>query len=188
MMGTSSKTSIDLARREDVQMTIKFGLTEELVNTQFGPVAALAAYYESQKVLEPLQTIIPAVEKSDFPLANQLTQVVLSILIGCEYLSMVNTRLRPERKLAQLYRIERFAHQSTLSRTLDGLSLTNLVELEQAVRAIGQRCSRTRHHDWRGFLQLDFDLSGLPCGKQALGSQKGFFSGKKTAQVANWLG
>jgi hypothetical protein len=26
-------------------MTIKFGLTEELVNTQFGPVAALAAYY-----------------------------------------------------------------------------------------------------------------------------------------------
>ena len=169
-------------------MTIKFGLTEELVNTQFGPVAALAAYYESQKVLEPLQSIIPAVAKSDFSLANQLTQVVLSILTGCEYLSMVNTRLRPERKLAQLYRIERFAHQSTLSRTLDGLSLTNLVELEQAVRAISQRCSRTRHHDWRGFLQLDFDLSGLPCGKRALGSQKGFFSGKKTAQVANWLG
>ena len=169
-------------------MTIKFGLTEELVNTQFGPVAALAAYYESQKVLEPLQIIIPAVEKSDFPLANQLTQVVLSILTGCEYLSMVNTRLRPERKLAQLYRIERFAHQSTLSRTLDGLSLTNLAELEHAVWAISQRCSRTRRHDWRGFLQLDFDLSGLPCGKHALGSQKGFFSGKKTAQVANWLG
>lgn len=166
-------------------MRIKFGLTKELVNTQFGPVAALAAYYESQKVLEPLQIIIPAVAKSDFPLANQLTQVVLSLLTGCEYLSMVNTRLRPERKLGQVYRTSGFAHQATLSRSLDGLSLTNLTELEQAVRAISQRCSRSRRHDWRGFLQLDFDLSGLPCGKQAQGSQKGFFSGKKTVQVAN---
>ena len=116
-------------------MTIKFGLTETLVNTQFGPVAAKAAYYENKKVLAPLQIIMPTVEKSNFPLANQLTQVVLSILTGCEYLSLVNTKLRPERKLAQLYRIEQFAHQSTLSRSLDGLSLTNLTELEQAVRA-----------------------------------------------------
>ena len=166
-------------------MSMKFGLTKELVNTQFGPVAALATYYERQKVLAPLQIIIPAVEKSDFPLANQLTQVILSLLTGCEYLSMVKTRLRPERKLAQVYRTSQFAHQATLSRTLDGLSLTNLVELEQAVRAISQRCSRTRRHDWRGFLQLDFDLSGLPCGKQAQGSQKGFFSGKKTAWGGN---
>jgi hypothetical protein len=102
MIGTSSKTSIGLAKREDVPMTIKFGLPKELVNTQIGPVAALAAYYESQKVLEPLQIIIPAVEKSEFPLANQLTQVILSILTGCEYLSMVNTRLRPELKLSGL--------------------------------------------------------------------------------------
>ena len=165
-------------------MTIKFGLTKELVNTQFGPVAALAAYYESQKVLEPLQIIIPAVAKSDFPLANQLTQVILSSFTGCEYVSMVNTRLRPERKLAQVYRIEQFAHQATLSRSLDGLSLTNLTELEQAVRTISQRCSRICQHDWRGFLQLDFDLSGLPCGKQAQGSKKGFFSEKKRHRSA----
>ena len=48
------------------------------------------------------ETVVPAVKKSDFPLANQLTQVLLSILSGCEYLSQVNTRLRPERKLAQV--------------------------------------------------------------------------------------
>ncbi len=166
-------------------MSIKFDLTEELVNTQFGPVAALAAYYESQQALEPLQIVTPAVEKSDFPLANQLTQVWLSILTGCEYVSVVNTRLRPERKLAQVYRMECFAHQSTLSRSVDGLSLTNLGELEQAVRTISHHCSRTRRHDWRGFLQLDFDLTGLPCGKQAQGSRKGYFSGKKTRLDGN---
>ncbi len=166
-------------------MTLKFSRTKKSVNTQFGPVAALLSYYEQQKVLEPLQKVVPAVKKSDFSLASQLTQVLLSILTGCQYLSQVNTRLRPERKFAQVYRTSRFAHQSTLSRSLDGLSLANLTELEQAVQAICQPCSRTRSHDWRGFLQLDFDLSGLPCGKQAQGSQKGYFSGKKTSLVAN---
>jgi hypothetical protein len=32
---------------------------------------------------------------------------------------------------------------------------------------------------------FDFDLSGLPCGKQAQGGQKGYFAGKKTGQVGN---
>jgi len=166
-------------------MPLKFKLTKKAVNTQFGPVAALLTYYEQQQVLKPLQKVVPAVKKSDFPLASQLTQVLLSILTGCEYLSQVNTRLRPERKFAQVYRIDQFAHWSTLSRSLDGLSLANLTELEQAVQDICRSCNQTRGQDWRGFLQLDFDLSGLPSGKQAQGSQKGYFSSKKTSLGAN---
>lgn len=161
-------------------MTIEFGLTSELVNTQFAPVVALAAYYEEQKVLGGLDLVIPVAEKREFSLSNQLTQVLLSILTGCESLSEVNSRLRPERIFAQLYRIECFAHQSTLSRTLDGLTQMNLSQLEAAVGQIGYPRSRTRGHDWRGFLELDFDLSGLACGKGAEKSQKGYFSGKKT--------
>jgi hypothetical protein len=185
MIGASKKSSLDLDDREDDPMTLKFKLTKKPVNTQFGPVAALLAYYEQQQVLEPFRKVVPAVKKSDFSLASQLTQVLLSILTGCEYLSQVNTRLRPERKFAQVYRIDQFAHSSTLSRSLDGLSLANLTELEQAVQDICRSCSQTRRHDWRGFLQLDFDLSGLPCGKQAQGSRKGYFSDKKTLRVAN---
>lgn len=166
-------------------MSIKFDVTDEWINTQFGPVAALAAYYESQKVLEPLELVIPAVVKSDYDLANQLTQILLSILTGCEYISLVNTRLRPERKLAQVYRKKGFAHQATLARSLDALSQTNLNQLAQAVGAISAGASRTRTHDWRGYLLLDCDLSGLPCGKQAQGSRKGYFSGKKTPLADN---
>ncbi len=161
-------------------MSLQFGSTPELTNTQFAPVAALAAYYEAQNVLEPLQSVTSEARQSDFTLANKLTQVILSILTGCEFISMVNTKLRPERQLAQLYRIACLAEQSTLSRALNGLTQMNLVELKVAVRQICHRCSRTLHHDWRGFLLLDFDLSGLPCGKQAEGSSKGYF-GKKTS-------
>lgn len=166
-------------------MTIEFDLTDDYLNTQFAPIGALVTYYQRQKVLDPLQLVVPAVKKRNYPLPNQLTQVFLSILSGCEYISTINTRLRPDHSLAQLYRIEQFAHSSTLSRSLDRLTLMNLGQLNQAVREITRRCSRALHHDWRGFLKLDFDLSGLPCGKQAQGSKKGYFSGKKTPLAAN---
>ena len=166
-------------------MSIEFGLTAELVNSQFAPVAALASYYEGQEILAPLQLVTPVTTKRDYPLASQLTQILLSILTGCEYLSVINTRLRPERKLAQLYRIEAFANQSTLSRTLDELTQMNLSQLETSVGKISRPCSRAYRHDWRGFLELDFDLSGLPCGPQAQGAKKGYFAGKKTRPGGN---
>ncbi len=153
-------------------MSLQFGLTPELTNTQFAPVAALSAHYEAQNVLRPLQSVTSEVKQSDFTLANKLTQVILSILTGCEFVSVVNTKLCPEQKLAQLYRIDRFADQSTLSRALNGLTQMNMVELNTAVQQTCHRCSRTLRHDWRGFLLLDFDLSGLPCGKQAKGGSK----------------
>ena len=166
-------------------MRLEFSTTDALTNTQFAPVAALIAYYEAQKVLEPLQSVTSDAQKGDFTLADKLEQVVWSILTGCPYISMVNTRLRPERLLAQVKRIDRFAEQSTLANALNVLTQMNLGQIETAVLQISHRCSRTLQHDWRGFLLLDFDLSGLPCGKQAEGSTKGYFSGKKTSPGGN---
>jgi hypothetical protein len=181
----SSKSSFDLGHEESEIMKLQFGLTQELTNTQYAPLAALLAYYEAEKVLEPLQSVISVAKSGDFTLAEKLEQTFVSILAGCEYISLVNTKLRPERKLAQVKRIERFADQSTLSRGLDDLTQMNLSQLEAAVRQISDHCSQTRHHDWRAFLELDFDLSALPCGQQAEGGQKGFASGKKTRLCAN---
>ena len=166
-------------------MKLQFGLTQELTNTQYAPLAALLACYEAEKALEPLQSVTSAAQSGDFTLAEKLAQTLVSILAGCEYISMVNTKLRPERKLAQVKRIACFADQSTLSRGLDDLTQMNLTQLEVAGRQISDRCSQTRQHDWRAFLELDFDLSALPCGEQAEGGQKGYASGKKTRLCAN---
>ena len=166
-------------------MRVEFGTTDELTNTQFAPVAALMAYYEAQNVLEPLQSVTSAATTGDFTLAEKLEQVVWSMLTGCQYISVVNIRLRPERMLAQVKRIDHFAEQSSLALALNELTQMNLDQLEASVRHISHRCSRTREHDWRGFLTLDFDLSGLPCGKQAEASKKGYFSGKKTSPDDN---
>jgi hypothetical protein len=168
-------------------MQLQFGLTQEFTNTQYAPLAALLAYYEAEKALEPLQSVTSATQNGDFTSAEKLEQTLVSILAGCEYISVVNTKLRPERKLAQVKRITDFADQSTLSRGLDDLTQMNLAQLELAVRQISDRCSQTRCHDWRAFLELDFDLSALPCGQQAEGGQKGYASGKNTGVCANWL-
>jgi hypothetical protein len=92
----------------------------------------------------------------------------------------VNVKLKSETALAQICQLERFSDQSNLSRTLDALTLMNLAQLRKGVTTIWYQHSPTVAHDWRGFLWLDFDLSGLPCGKTAEESQKGYFSGKKT--------
>jgi len=166
-------------------MKLHFGLTPELTNTQYAPLAALLAYYEAEKALEPLQSVTSATSSGDYTLPQKLEQTLVSILAGCQYIWLVNTKLRPERKLAQVKRIPRFADQSTLSRGLDELTQTNLEQLEAAVRHISHGFSRVWSHDWRGFLELDFDLSALPCGPQAQGGQKGYASGKKTYLCAN---
>lgn len=160
-------------------MTIEFGLTDEICNTQYGPLAALLVHYQQKKTLEPLTEVQIPIKKYDYSPSSKLEQVLLSILSGCETLTEFNTKIRPQQALAKVCNLEQFSDQSNLSRTLDALTLMNLEQLEAAIETIWQPHSQIQHHDWRGYLWLDFDLSGLPCGKQAQASQKGYFSGKK---------
>lgn len=166
-------------------MTIEIGLTKELTNTQYAPLAVICAYYQQQHRLEPLKEVAIPMRERDFSPGDKLIQVLLSILAGCETISEVNTRLKGETGLAAIWGWPGWADQSTLSRTLDSLTLKNLEPLRQSISASWYPDSQVKGHDWRAYLWLDFDLSGLPCGPQAQASQKGYFSDKKTAQVAN---
>lgn len=169
-------------------MTIEFGQTDELVNTQYAPLAVLLALYQQNQVLKPLEGVHIAMRTRDFTPQDKLKQVFVSILAGCRTLSEVNQKLKSELLLAQVGSWPRFADQSGLSRMLDALTLMNIEELRSAETKIWQDRSQTWRHDWRGYLWFDFDLSGLPCSSGAEASQKGYFSGKKTRPVANWHG
>lgn len=166
-------------------MNIEFGLTDELTNTQYAPLVALSAHYQAQHILKALEDVQIPMKKRDFSPTDKLIQVLLSILAGCKTLFEVNTRLKSEGCLAQVWQWDRFVDQSNLSRLLDALTLKQIEQLRGAVTRIWRVHGQTPQHDWRGYLWLDFDLSGLPCGKQAEASQKGYFSGKKTSPGAN---
>jgi hypothetical protein len=163
---------------------LKAGIETE-TNTRYAPLAALLACYQRENRFSPLEMLDMDMKTVRYSPVSKLQQVVVSILANCEYLSEVNCRLKTEAGLAQVCELEAFADQSTLSRNLDGLTLMNIDQLRQAGRQIWQRYSQAMRHDWRGFLWLDYDLSGLPSGKKGQGSVKGYFSGKKMSRDVN---
>lgn len=161
-------------------MNLEFDLTDDVSNTQYAPLAALSAHYQHHQVLATLEKVDLGMKTRNFSPVCKLKQVLVSILAGCETLTAFNHQLDGEAGLAAIWGWQKFADQSTLSRTLDALTLMNIAQLRTATTSIWHSISQTRQHDWRGFLLLDFDLSGLPCSPQAEASQKGYFSGKKT--------
>ena len=166
-------------------MNIEFGLTDDSFNTQFAPLAALSVHYKHNQLLVPLEKVDLRMKIREFSPVCKLKQVLVSILAGCETLTSFNSQLDGETGLAAIWGWKRFADQSNLSRTLDALTLMNIEQLRTSTTAIWRSMSQIRQHDWRSFLLLDFDLSGLPCSPRAEASQKGYFSGKKTSLDAS---
>jgi hypothetical protein len=166
-------------------MTLKIDFTYELTNTRFAPLAVLLALYQDKNLLEPLQQVLIPMRNRYFEPAEKLIQILVSILAGCETLSEVTTTLKQERSLASILRSDHFADQSSLSRTLDELTLKNIDELRASTAQIWKSHSQVIPRDWRKFLWLDYDLSALPCGPLAEKAMKGYFAEKKTPTDAN---
>lgn len=166
-------------------MRIQIDNQATVYNTKYAPLAVLLAHYKQNQILAGLEKVSVAMKTREFTPASKLQQVLFSILAGCQYIVEVNSKLKSEQALAQVWGLKRFAEQSTLSSTLDALTQMNSDQIQAAVMAQHRRSSGITGHDWRGFLWLDFDLSGLPCGKQGERASKGYFSDKKTWLVVN---
>jgi len=166
-------------------MDIKIGFTDELTNTSYAPMTALFALYQHNHLFKPLESVQIPMRKRDFEPHEKLIQVLLSMMAGCETLAEFNPKLKHEQVLAQTLNKLRLSDQSSLSRTLDALTLKQIDELRASIGQIWRSLSRVMNRDWRKYLWLDFDLSGLPCGTQAEASQKGYFAGKKTCVADN---
>lgn len=145
-------------------MSVEFGFSDELVNTQYAALAAMFVYYQQNQVLQPLEQVEIESKVREFRATHKLSQLLFSILAGCNTLSEVNPKLKQETALAKACGWSRFADQSNLSRLLDGLTLKQLKQLRTATTQIWRSQSWTLKHDWRAYLWLDYDLSGLPCG------------------------
>jgi hypothetical protein len=166
-------------------MTIEIGYTEDLTNTHYAPLIVLSEYYRRNQVLKPLTRVKIPMRRRDFSSADKLAQILMSILAGCQTISEVNPKLRSELGLAKIWGWDRFADQSSLSRTLDQLTQKNIGELRNSITQIWRGISQMKGRDWRSYLWLDFDLSGLPGSPGAEASQKGYFSDKKTLLDGN---
>jgi len=150
--------------------------------TQFAPLVALGYYVRSMDLFSPLwsRLIFDQPTHTIHPQAA-LLDVWVSILAGCRSLKQVNTRIRPDRLLAQAWGRPQFAEQSTLARVLDVCQAEQVQQLREGSRSIYRWIGAAPRHDWGQPLLIDIDLTHLPSGLHTQGAAKGYVSGKKGA-------
>ena len=158
--------------------------------TQFAPLVALGFFVRDQDLLSPIRSRLKFSQAThtEYPI-EALIEVWLSILAGCRSVWQINTKIRPDPVLAQAWGREQFAEQSTVARVLDSCQAEQVAQLRQGVESIyrwlGQAPQPQREV---GELLIDIDLTGLPAGRQAEGSCKGYFSQKKGHGDGSYVG
>ena len=115
--------------------------------------------------------------------SEKLKDLLINIWAGGERISSINNLLRTDEGLQRLFGRTACAEQSTISETLNAASAENVVEMEGFIRQVYRQHSSFYRHDYqKNWLLLDIDLTGLLAGKQAQGSQKGYFSGERNGR------
>ena len=158
------------------------GFSDMKANTQWAPLALLGYRLQQRKFFDPLYQQMDLNQKQiRYTSQDKLITCLVSMMSGCQAICHINTRIRPDRALAQCWGLECFAEQSTIADTLNQFTGRHVAQLRQAVNIIYLREGRAVQHDYntQGLLILDVDLTGLPASKHAEGSRKGYFSGKK---------
>lgn len=144
-------------------------------------LAALVAHMKAQGIFDEVRAGVHIGQKTviDSP-QDKVQDILLALLAGTQSLVQLNTLLRQDRALQQAAGRERSAEQSVAQQTLDAASADNVTELQQVLTRLLRRHSQVAHHAFRSqWLILDVDLTGLPAGKRAEGSVKGYFSQPK---------
>ena len=108
---------------------------------------------------------------------QKLYDAFITLLAGAQGLVEINSRLRSDPALQRAFGRTRCAEQSVVQETLDRCTTENVAQLEQAVATIIRRHGQAAHHNFtQGWLLLDGDMTGLPCGPKAACATKGYFA------------
>jgi hypothetical protein len=164
-------------------MSKRLGLSAMKRTTPYAPLAALGYLLRQRDFFAPLREHVPLDGKTvRHQPYEKLLDVVVSMLADCASLKQINTRLRPDTALAAAWGRDLCADQSPMARVLDAFTPVSVAQLRTASEQIYRREGKAVQHPFdQELLFLDIDLTGLPAGRRAEASTKGYFSGEKTA-------
>ena len=141
-------------------------------------LAALVALLKARGIFDELRAGVHIGQKTvkDSP-QDKVQDLLLALLCGTRRVVELNTLLRQDTALQRAAGRERCAEQSVAQQTLDAATQENVEQLQQVLSRLVGRYGQVAHHPFRSqLLILDVDLTGMPAGKQAEGSVKGYFS------------
>ncbi len=146
---------------------------------------------QDEKLLEPLHTFVKIKQKTvQHSPVDKLTDLLVAILLDCDVVCQVNTKLAQEVAVLHSFGREHSADQSSIQRTLSSCNSENVAQFQQALAHIFASNSRSRQHKFgknKPPLILDIDLTGLPCSKYYEGSCKGYFADCKPGTTGRQL-
>jgi hypothetical protein len=141
-------------------------------------MAVLAQQMQRMRIWETIGEVVHIQQKTvrHTPL-EKLQDVFLNIISGGQGLVEINSRVRPNRVLQELFGRGSCAEQSNASRTLDRCTVDNIQQMRSALLTLYVRHSQACRHDYRKAYQvLDIDFTGLLAGRQGELVTKGYFS------------
>ena len=157
------------------------------------PLCALGEVLRVREVFQPIHDTMSLPQKTVvYRPTDKLVFVVLGMLSGAETVSEIQTKVRPDRGLLGAFGYQRCADASVIQQTLDASTEATVASLEVALGEVrlkqGRRCQVSLASEDE--IGVDIDLSSLPIGKHAEGSEKGYVAKKPntyTRQLARMV-
>lgn len=114
---------------------------------------------------------------------EKLKDLLINIWAGGQGIADVNNRVRTDEALQKLFGRQACAEQSTISETVNAATEQTIQETETLVKQVLREYGSCYRHEYeKKWLLLEVDLTGLLAGKQAEGSEKGYFSGQRNGR------
>ncbi|MDQ5852397.1 MAG: transposase [Chloroflexota bacterium] len=141
-------------------------------------LAALGLKLRSLDLFGPVRETVKIAQKTVKHRPTQkLYDAFITLLTGAQGLVEINSRLRSDPAVQRAFGRSSCAEQSVVQETLDRCTAENVTQLEQAMAMIMRRYGQAAGHNFaQGWLLLDGDMTGLPCGPKAACATKGYFA------------
>jgi hypothetical protein len=153
-------------------------------DTQYAGLVTLAAWLQRKGIWQTVANKVVIRQKTvkHRPI-DKLLDVFIHILTGEQRMVTMNTGLRCDEGLQQAFGRETCVEQSLASTTLDRCDEETVAQMYEVCQALLRKHSRSYCHNYqRNWQVLDVDMTGLLAGRQAEGSEKGYFANKRGAR------
>jgi len=140
----------------------------QVTNTEHGMLVAMGEFLRQHGLLERLHQVPIPQKAHEFTPQAKLIEFLIGIVSGIEYLQDLNGGPQPlvaDAEVATAWGLKKFAHFTTVGRTLDCCDATTVTGLEAAITAFSRPFIEAAVHEEvrRGRrVVLDVDLTGRP--------------------------
>jgi Transposase DDE domain group 1 len=144
------------------------------MTTSRASLCALGEYLKRHCFFAPLREQVQIPQKTvRYRPIDKLLDGLLGILCGAKTISQSNGTIRVDPAVQRAFGRTGCAEQSTIARTLQACTTAQVTQLEQVSRYYLKRYGRTpRHRFDEKLLWIDVDVTPLPIGAQAEGSER----------------